>query len=160
MILENVWQSNLVLDQSHSAQAKALAALDLKLAQSLAARASKGMAEARSNFALAIADRKKAVDDDALSAHKVCVCVCVCVFVFVCVCVYAYSHVCLCVCVGHGGCAGVAQDEQRAARAAPCAARGCGAASLGREDGPALRETGLAGWRCAARPTFNCLQAW
>jgi hypothetical protein len=64
-------QSNLVLDQSHSAQAKALAALDLKLAQSLAARASKGMAEARSNFALAIADRKKAVDDDALSAHKV-----------------------------------------------------------------------------------------
>ena len=64
-------QSNLVLDQSHSAQAKALAALDLKLAQSLAARASKGMAEARGDFALAIADRKKAVNDDTQSAHKV-----------------------------------------------------------------------------------------
>ena len=81
MTLENVWQSNLVLDQSHSAQAKALAALDLKLAQSLPARASRGMAQARSNFALAIADRKKAVNDDVLSAHKVCVCVCVCVCV-------------------------------------------------------------------------------
>ena len=64
-------QSNLVLDQSHSAQAKALAALDLKLAQSLAARASKGMAEARNDFALAIADRKKAVNDDTASAHDV-----------------------------------------------------------------------------------------
>lgn len=64
-------QSNLVLDQSHSAQAKALAALDLKLAQSLAARASKGMAEARNDFALAISDRQKAVTDDTDSAHKV-----------------------------------------------------------------------------------------
>lgn len=64
-------QSNLVLDQSHSAQAKALAALDLKLAQSLAARASKGMAEAKHDFAAAIADRHKAVADDTASAHEV-----------------------------------------------------------------------------------------
>jgi hypothetical protein len=64
-------QSNLVLDQSHSAQAKALAALDLKLAQSLAGRASKGMAEARQDFALAIEDRKKAVTDDTNAAHEV-----------------------------------------------------------------------------------------
>jgi len=64
-------QSNLVLDQSHSAQAKALAALDLKLAQSLAARASQGMAEARNDFATAITDRRKAVADDTDSAHLV-----------------------------------------------------------------------------------------
>jgi len=64
-------QSNLVLDQSHSAQAKALAALDLKLAQSLAARASTGMAEARNDFAMAITDRRKAVVDDTNSAHLV-----------------------------------------------------------------------------------------
>ena len=64
-------QSNLVLDQSHSAQAKALAALDLKLAQSLASRASKGMSEARSDFAQAIADRKEAVEHDSDSAQEV-----------------------------------------------------------------------------------------
>jgi len=64
-------QSNLVLDQSHSAQAKALAALDLKLAQNLAARASKGMAEAKHDFATAIADRHEAVADDTGSAHQV-----------------------------------------------------------------------------------------
>ena len=64
-------QSNLVLDQSHSAQAKALAALDLKLAQNLAGRASKGMAEAKRDFAKAISDRKAAVADDAVSAHEV-----------------------------------------------------------------------------------------
>jgi hypothetical protein len=64
-------QSNLVLDQSHSAQAKALAALDLKLAQNLAARASKGMAEAKGDFATAIDERHKAVADDTESAHHV-----------------------------------------------------------------------------------------
>mmetsp|Transcript_40306 Transcript_40306/g.95376 ORF Transcript_40306/g.95376 Transcript_40306/m.95376 type:complete len:575 (-) Transcript_40306:194-1918(-) len=62
-------QSNLVLDQSHSAQAKALAALDLKLAQSLAGRASKGMAKAKGFFAEAITDRKAAVEDDQEAAQ-------------------------------------------------------------------------------------------
>ena len=62
-------QSNLVLDQSKSSQAKALAALDLNLAQSLATRASEGMSSAKEYFSRAIAQRKKAVAaDDAASA--------------------------------------------------------------------------------------------
>lgn len=63
-------QSNLVLDQSHSAQAKALAALDLKLAQSLADRASSGMARAKKYFATAIAERKAAVKESGEAAKE------------------------------------------------------------------------------------------
>ncbi len=64
-------QSNLVLDQSHSPQAKALAALDLKMAQSLAQRAADGMAQAKAHFARAIAARKQAVTDDEAAAADV-----------------------------------------------------------------------------------------
>jgi hypothetical protein len=64
-------QSNLVLDQSHSPQAKALAALDLKMAQSLAQRAADGMADAKAHFASAIAARKQAVADDVAAAADV-----------------------------------------------------------------------------------------
>jgi len=63
-------QSNLVLDQSHSAQAKALAALDLKLAQNLAGRASEGMAKAKGFFSQAIAERKAAVHDGQAAAER------------------------------------------------------------------------------------------
>ena len=64
-------QSNLVLDQSHSSQAKALASLDLKLAQSLADRAAKGMARAKQDFASAIDDRKAALKDDEVASNRV-----------------------------------------------------------------------------------------
>lgn len=64
-------QSNLVLDQSHSPQAKALAALDLKMAQSLAQRAADGMAKAKAHFARAIAARKRAVADDESASADV-----------------------------------------------------------------------------------------
>ncbi|EKX48912.1 hypothetical protein GUITHDRAFT_105538 [Guillardia theta CCMP2712] len=64
-------QSNLVLDQSHSSQAKALASLDLKLAQSLADRAAKGMARAKQDFASAIDDRKTALKDDEVASNRV-----------------------------------------------------------------------------------------
>ena len=64
-------QSNLVLDQSHSPQAKALAALDLKMAQSLAQRAADGMAQAKNHFARAIAARKEAVSDGVGASRDV-----------------------------------------------------------------------------------------
>lgn len=64
-------QSNLVLDQSKSAQAKALAALDLNLAQSLATRASEGMSSAKDYFSRAIAARKKAVAADDAAASQI-----------------------------------------------------------------------------------------
>jgi len=64
-------QSNLVLDQSKSTQAKALAALDLNLAQSLARRASDGMSSAKGYFSRAIAERKKAVGADDAAASKI-----------------------------------------------------------------------------------------
>ena len=53
-------QSNLVLKHSKSTQAKALAALDLKMAQKLADRASSGMVAAKGYFTDAIHDRKEA----------------------------------------------------------------------------------------------------
>ncbi len=64
-------QSNLVLDQSHSSQAKALAALDLNLAQSLATRASQGMKQAKSYFSQAIDERKRAVAADQAAAQNI-----------------------------------------------------------------------------------------
>ena len=53
-------QSNMVLEHSKSTQAKALAALDLKMAQQLADRASSGMVAAKSYFTKAIQERKEA----------------------------------------------------------------------------------------------------
>jgi len=53
-------QSNMVLHNSKSTQAKALAALDLKMAQQLADRASSGMVAAKSYFTDAIKQRKQA----------------------------------------------------------------------------------------------------
>ena len=53
-------QSNMVLQHSKSTQAKALAALDLKMAQQLADRASSGMVAAKGYFTEAIGERKKA----------------------------------------------------------------------------------------------------
>jgi hypothetical protein len=64
-------QSNLVLDQSHSSQAKALAALDLNLAQSLATRASEGMKQAKNYFSQAIDERKRAVAADQAASHDI-----------------------------------------------------------------------------------------
>ena len=53
-------QSNMVLSHSKSTQAKALAALDLKMAQQLADRASSGMVAAKGYFSAAIHERKEA----------------------------------------------------------------------------------------------------
>ena len=53
-------QSNMVLRHSKSTQAKALAALDLKMAQQLADRASSGMVAAKGYFTEAIHKRKEA----------------------------------------------------------------------------------------------------
>jgi hypothetical protein len=53
-------QSNMVLSHSKSTQAKALAALDLKMAQQLADRASSGMVAAKGYFTDAIHQRKEA----------------------------------------------------------------------------------------------------
>jgi hypothetical protein len=64
-------QSNTVLHQSHSTQAKALAALDLKMAQGLADKASDGMTAAKKLFARAIAERKDAVAAAAASAKDI-----------------------------------------------------------------------------------------